>query len=181
MRKTIRKVAQLVGRCIQGFTLGLCITVLFPYACGLLSYGVTYSGCTAEQEWLDEATLYLRALECRAKDPQVKEVLHYTVTRYNTIGPFDVAISRCNWILCVPPGAYVIGINTPTCPGLTLDAEVLSMPVEVGALVLVHEAMHDYYPYFGHSHVTPVMAKVEKLSLDSGTYGTIRFTKRVFN
>ena len=181
MNKILRQLKNQFKNLVKGFVLAGCVWFLFPFACGILSYGTTYTGGVSEQEWLDEAVQYLCFLHHRATDPQVKEVLQYTIKRYRNIGPFDVSISRCNWVLCHSKNTYAIGINAPWCPGVTLDQEVLTYPVEIGALVLVHEALHDYYPYFGHSHVTPVMAKVEKLSLDSGTYGTIRFTKRVFN
>jgi hypothetical protein len=78
--------------------------------------------------------------------------LDYTIRRYNRIGPFDVAVSRC---VSLDPRCRVVGVNNPFCPGVTLDMEVLTYPIHDGAMVLVHEALHDYWPCFGHKHVTP--------------------------
>ena len=61
------------------------------------------------------------------------------------------------------PGDKTLGANLPTCPGVTLDVTVLGMPIEEGSLILVHEALHDYWPCFGHAHVTPRMDKLERL------------------
>jgi hypothetical protein len=40
---------------------------------------------------------------------------------------------------------------------------VLFYPVHEGAMVLVHEATHDYWPCWGHSYVTPTMKRMEVL------------------
>jgi hypothetical protein len=39
----------------------------------------------------------------------------------------------------------------------------LEFPIHDGAMVLVHEALHDYWPCFGHAHVDPMMERIEKL------------------
>ena len=41
---------------------------------------------------------------------------------------------------------------------------VLLESPEFGALVVLHEAMHDYFPYYGHAHVTPRENKFWSLS-----------------
>jgi len=89
-------------------------------------------------------------------------VFSYAMQRYHRIGPFDVAVSRCD---CLPFQHNVIGVNAPWVPGITLDIDVLLMPVPEGSMILVHESLHDYYPYFGHGHVDPIMSRLEALNM----------------
>ena len=93
--------------------------------------------------------------------PDLQGVLDYTIRRYNHIGAWDVMVLPLS---CPEPGCKVLGINCPWCPGVTLDPEVLSYPIHEGALILVHEALHDYWPYFGHAHVNPRIEKLEAMS-----------------
>ena len=65
--------------------------------------------------------------------------------KYRRVGLFGVRVMQL-------PEAYH-GFNWPTCPGITIDEEVQHIGLKYGALVIVHEAMHDLYPYFGHSHI----------------------------
>jgi hypothetical protein len=124
--------------------------------------GLRYSCCGQridEQQWLDNAIKDLKLTEVCCNDPELKAVLSYTIKRYNKIGGWDVAIMPCpstSSIECA-------GLNNPFCPGVTIDPSVMSLPIHQGALVLVHESLHDYFPYFGHSHVTPIMNRLEAL------------------
>lgn len=133
-------------------------TFVLPYAAGLLSFGTNFGGLT-EQYWLDCAVDHLRTLRLDCDDPELDEVLEYTIRRYNRIGPFDVAVSRCD---LYPLHDNTLGLNNPLVPGITIDIDVLHRySIHTGAMILVHEALHDYPPYVGHSHVTPVMNKLE--------------------
>jgi len=69
-----------------------------------------------------------------------------------------VAVSRCDWY---PLQNHIIGMNNPLIPGITLDIDALRYPLHIGAMTLVHEALHDYPPYLGHGHVDPIMARLE--------------------
>jgi hypothetical protein len=144
--------------------------VILPCGIGYLAHATSFGG-VVEQVWLDEAIAHLKSLrrECGTSGPNsepdddMKEtaaVLNWAIQRYNRIGPFDVAISRCDWM---PFRRDTIGMNNPLVPGITLDIEVLRMPIHDGAMILVHESLHDWPPYLGHRHVTPVMNELEAL------------------
>ena len=51
----------------------------------------------------------------------------------------------------LPEGTH--GYNMPNCPGMTIDEEVPHLGLKYGAMVVVHEAMHDLPPYFFHTHI----------------------------
>lgn len=150
-------------RFLRSVLLGIVIANLTPYALAFASYGTTFGG-VVEQAWLDRAIAHLRVLRSRCDDADLQGVLDYAIRRYNRIGPFDVAVSRCvHPLTSLYPDYRVIGVNNPLVPGLTLDIEVLSYPIHDGAMVLVHEALHDYWPRVGHSQIDPRMEKLERL------------------
>jgi len=133
-------------------------TFVLPYVGGFLGYGTNFGGL-AEQLWLDCVIDHLQTLRLNCDDPELDEVLEYTIRRYSRIGPFDVAVSRCNWF---PSNDYIIGHNNPLVPGVIIDLDVLHRySIHTGAVILVHEALHDYPPYLGHGHITPVIDKLE--------------------
>ena len=113
----------------------------------------------AEQAWLDRAVYYLGILKSRTDDPDLQVVLDYCIKRYNHIGAWDVMV----FPLFTVPGNKALGMNVFYCPGVTLDPEALTYPIHDGALILVHESLHDWWPYFGHKHITPRMLKLEML------------------
>ena len=48
---------------------------------------------------------------------------------------------------------------------MTLDTSLLAeFSAEETALVLAHEALHDYWPYFGHGHINAREKKLYELS-----------------
>jgi hypothetical protein len=96
-------------------------------------------------------------------DPDLCDILDYTIQRYHRIGGFDVAVMPC-FTPDDSDGGYVIGINMPTCPGMCIDPKVLNYPIEIGAMVVVHEAMHDYRPWWGHNHINERERKLYDLS-----------------
>lgn len=144
-------------RFVRGFILGFLISLLGPLVVGYLSYGTQFGG-VVEQIWLNKAIAHLGELRYNCADPELCDVLDYTIDRYNKIGPFDVAVSRCDWY---PLRRKILGINNPLIPGMTLDINVLLLSLHDGAMILVHEALHDYKPYIGHGHVDPIMARLE--------------------
>ena len=134
------------------------VTVV-PLSSGFLAYGTNHGG-VSEQAWLDQAIIHIAWLRDYCdNDPELQGVLDYTIQRYHRIGPFDVAVACCDW-----PGSErgsVLGVNNPLIPGVTLDISTLQLPLHAGAMILVHEALHDYPPYLGHSYVDPMMEKLE--------------------
>ena len=130
---------------------------LAPYVGGL--YYMTTGQHPVEQMWLNHAIEHLKLLKTRTCDPDLQNVLDYCINRYNKVGAWDVMI------LPLPsfPGDKTLGANLTTCPGITLDYETLNMPLRDGSLVLVHESLHDWWPYFGHSQVNWRIEKLSKL------------------
>lgn len=114
------------------------IVLVGPYLTALLP-----GGGSAEQAWLDKVIVRVEEMRDDCDDPEVREILAYTARRYRNIGPFNVQVRSC--------GPGMAGLNVPYCPGVTLDPEI-AKNVDPGAVTLVHEAQHDYFPYFGHSH-----------------------------
>lgn len=148
-------------RILRYVLLGAFIGVIMPAYIG----GVYYSMCGdhyEEQVYLDRCIAHLKDMRAICDDPDLQGILDYTIRRYNKIGPWDVMI----FPLTVVPrvGGKAVGCNDPFCPGMTLDPMVLLESPEFGALVIVHEAMHDYWPYYGHAHVTPREKKFWALS-----------------
>jgi hypothetical protein len=75
----------------------------------------------------------------------MQEIIDYTIKRYNRIGPFGVKIVQ------LPEDT--LGINSPFCRGVTLDESLVDASIGFGSSILVHEAMHDHFPNFGHTHI----------------------------
>lgn len=141
----------------------LLITVL-PACCGYLSHLTTFGGAY-EQLWLDHVIRHLRILrhDCR-DDQELFDVLDYTIQRYHRIGPFDVAVTRCDWYPFKDKDTVILGYNNPLIYGITIDIQTISeLTTHAGAMIVVHEALHDYFPYGGHSHVYPVLDRMEKV------------------
>jgi hypothetical protein len=131
-------------------TLTPCILYFFPH------------GGRYEQAWLNAAISHLRVMRPHCDDPDLQGVLDYTIQRYNRIGPFDVSVQ---WTVNFLPTGRALAYNAPWLPGITLDHDLLHFyPVELGAVILCHEALHDYYPYIGHSHITHRERKLHELS-----------------
>lgn len=133
---------------------GLLYGTLFWFSLPFVG-GCYYVGCgpRPEQAWLDKVVAHIKTLH--SDDPEVQAVLNYTLARYSRIGPWDVMVAP----LASPEGAA--GMNCPWCPGLTIDPQVLSYGIPAGAGVLIHEACHDYSPFF-HPLADPFIEKVEK-------------------
>jgi hypothetical protein len=122
-----------IGWCLQVAILGF---LLSSYLAALLPGGGEY-----EQRWLDKVIAHLETLD----DPEMQGVIDYTIRRYSHIGPFGVSVQQ------LPRTIH--GVNNPFCQGITIDSSVLHDPVPFGASVVLHEAMHDYWPHFWHSHI----------------------------
>jgi hypothetical protein len=118
------------------FWVSVVITFMLPYYSALL-----HRAGPVEQAQFAEArqVLFQQFEECA--DPELRSVLAYTLTRYDRLGPFDVAVH---------PTVFCAGANAPWCPGITIDSEFMGNPVILAGIIL-HEAVHDYSPCFGHA------------------------------
>lgn len=120
----------------KGLLIGALIIFIVPYFSVILHSARPYDRAQfAEAQQL----LAQRLVTC--DNPERRAAIVYTLWRYDRLGPFDVAI--CPTIRCA-------GINAPWCPGITINPEFLD-DSEVLADLLLHEALHDYPPYFGHT------------------------------
>jgi hypothetical protein len=122
------------------FQVVILICVLSPYAALLAPGGGPY-----EQQWLDHVIAHLETKRETCEDPKMQEIIDYTIRRYDYIGPFGVRVVQ------LPEDT--LGYNNPFCRGVTVDESLLDFSLAFGASILVHEAMHDYFPHFGHYHI----------------------------
>jgi hypothetical protein len=156
MKANYRRILWLLSRMTLGALLGFSAP---PYI-----GGVYYSLCgdrQLEQQYLDQCIDHLRHMRVYCDDPDLAGILDYTIDRYHTVGAWNVMFMP---LVGVKPGYKVIGCNDPLCPGVTLDPCLLLELAEDTALVVVHEALHDYRPWYGHDHINPRERKLYKLS-----------------
>lgn len=138
---------------------------------GIPYIGGAYYGFTgnhaAEQQYLDRCIAHLKLMRACCDDPDLQGVLDYTVRRYDRIGAWNVMFMPLTGPVINPGGksGKTIGCNCPWCPGITLDTCLLIQftPEDV-AIVLAHEALHDYWPYFGHGHINAREKRLQELS-----------------
>lgn len=130
MKKPRIKLCLLVG------IIGFCIA---PYLSNLLP-----GGGDTEQQWLDREMKFIERKLETCEDPEMKVVFQHAL-KYNKIGRFKVRVMQ------LPEGTWAY--NMPTCPGITIDEEVLDLPIYLGAWVIIHEGMHDFPPYLCHFHI----------------------------
>jgi len=147
-----------IFKLLRAILLGIFIGLLPPFI-----GGIYYGFCGDhhyEQAWLDSAVDHLKDMRAACDDPDLCDILDYTIARYNKVGAWDVMVAPC--VRVYRDGNKTIGINVPWCPGITIDPEVLTWPVHEGAKVLVHEATHDYWPYL-HPFVDSRTDKIDRL------------------
>jgi len=128
----------------------LLVVFLLPFA-----WTIPSAGTSTDQARLDRLIAKIRCLEQRCNEQKLKQVLGYTADRYDRIGRFGVRI------LPIP---LMSGINIPWCPGLTISPETWSYDDDIVIQILVHEAMHDMCPWFGHYYMRGIV-------LSPGYYG----------
>jgi hypothetical protein len=126
-----------IGLCFVVAVISFCLT---PYFSNLLP-----GGGEDAQWWLDREIAYIERRIEACEDDQVRAAMEYTVKHYRRVGPFGVRVMQ------LPDGTH--GYNMPTCPGVTIDEEVPHLGLKYGAFVLVHESMHNFPPYFAHTHI----------------------------
>lgn len=123
--------------CLLVGIIGFCVA---PYFSNLLP-----GGGEEEQKWLDKEIAFIERRVETCEDDYVRSAMEYVLKNYREIGIFRVRVMQ------LPEGTHAY--NMPTCPGTTVDEEVLRMGVRYGAFVLIHEAMHNFPPYLGHYHI----------------------------
>jgi hypothetical protein len=126
-----------ISWCIQ---VAITLVILSPFVVAFMP-----GGGDAEQEWLNGVIAHLVECEETCEDERMREMIAYTIRRYDTIGPFGVRVTQ------LPENT--LGLNSPFCRGVTLDEEVMDYNADFGAALLVHEAMHDHPPFFCHWHI----------------------------
>lgn len=122
--------------CFVVALIGFCIA---PYFSNLLP-----GGGSKEQRWLDREMKFIEQRLETLKDPEMRVAFEYAL-KYNKIGRFRVRVMQ------LPEGIWAY--NMPTCPGITIDEEVLDLPLSFGAFVIIHEGMHEFFPYLCHFHI----------------------------
>jgi hypothetical protein len=122
------------------FVVALIGFFISPYLSNLLP-----GGGEEAQRWLDNEIAYIEHRIPGCDNARMREAFQYTVDHYRRIGPFGVRVMQ------LPDSIH--GFNNPFCPGITIDEEVPHMSRRYGAKVLIHEAMHNFPPYFGHFHI----------------------------
>jgi hypothetical protein len=122
------------------FVIALVCFCIAPYLTNLLP-----GGGEEEQKWLDRVIARIERRIETCEDDYVRSAMEYTVKHYRRVGLFGVRVMQ------LPEGTH--GYNMPTCPGITIDEEVTHLSAWYGAYVLIHEAMHNFPPYFFHTHI----------------------------
>lgn len=143
----------------------LVVQLSIPYIGGAY-YGLT-GDHAAEQQYLDRSIAHLKLMRAFCDDPDLQGILDYTIRRYHKIGAWNVMFMPLTGPVINPGGnsGKAIGCNCPWCPGVTLDTCLLvEFTPEETAIVLAHEALHDYRPYFGHGHINAREKKLQELS-----------------
>jgi len=120
----------------KGLLIGALIIFITPFL-----FAILHNVGPHDRAQFAEAQRILAQRLMTCDNPEKRAVIVYTLWRYDKLGPFDVAV--CSTIRCA-------GINAPWCPGITIDSAFLD-DSEVLADLLLHEALHDYPPYFGHT------------------------------
>jgi len=143
----------------------LVVQLSIPYIGGA-HYGFT-GNHAAEQQYLDRCIAHLKLMLACCNDPDLQGVLDYTIQRYDRIGAWNVMFMPLTGpVINAGRGSgKTIGCNCPWCPGITLDTCLLvEFTPEDAAVVLAHEALHDYWPYFGHGHINAREKRLQELS-----------------
>ncbi len=123
--------------CIVVALTGFCLA---PYLSNLLP-----GGGREAQRWLDTEIAYIERRIETCEDDYIRSAMEHTVKYYQRVGLFGVRVMQ------LPD--HIHGYNHPLCPGITIDEEVPHRSLKYGARVLIHEAMHDFPPYFCHFHI----------------------------
>ena len=160
-RFSLRRLLRLVVAAFIGGVLSGVLGIVAPPYIGGLYYSLC-GGHEQEQEYLDRCIEHLKVMRAYCDDPDLCEILAYTISRYRKVGAWDVMFMPLTG--CVKPSCKVIGCNEPLCPGITLDPCLLLDAPEDTAIVIVHEALHNYWPYVGHDHINDRERKLYELS-----------------
>lgn len=124
---------------IVGVFIGLILLPLGMY--------IPNPGTDADCVKLDRLVGTMEEMRWDCDDPELRDLLDYTSRQYRYISRWSVRIVDYG-------NLGIAGLNWPHMPGLTLDRwfwDECDDNTLIG--LMLHEAMHDYYPYFGHDHM----------------------------
>ncbi len=133
-----------VIRIVAGVIIGLAFLPLGMY--------IPSPGTDADCVKLDRLVGTMEEMQRDCKNPELRDLLEFTSQQYRYISRWSVRI--------VDYGDLdIAGINWPHLPGMTLDRwcwDECDDNTLIG--LMLHEAMHDYYPYFGHDHMRHIVS-----------------------
>jgi len=125
-------------------------------------------GTAADKAQLRQLVSLMDDYETQCDDPELRELLSYTSDKYRYISRWNVRIVDFGDL-------DIAGMNWPHMPGMSLDRwcwENLEDDSLVG--LMLHEALHDYWPCFGHDHM---MHLVPVRNLNTGQNAWAKFLK----
>jgi hypothetical protein len=137
---------------IAGVFIGLTLLPLGMY--------IPNPGTDADRVKLDRLVGTMEAIQRDCKNPELRNLLGFTSQQYRYISRWNVRI--VDW-----GDLGIAGMNWPHLPGMTLDRwfwDECDDNILIG--LMLHEAMHDYYPYFGHDHMRHIVS-VELGNMDN--------------
>lgn len=128
-----------IVRIIAGVVIGLILLPLGMY--------IPHPGTRADQAKLRGLIDTMEEMQADCDDPELRELFEFTTHHYRYISRWCVRI--------VDYGELdIAGMNWPHMPGMNLDRWCWEECDDITLIGLIlHEAMHDYYPYFGHNHM----------------------------
>lgn len=133
-----------VIRIITAVLIGLILLPLGMY--------IPNPGTEADCVKLDRLVGTMEEMRRICKNPELRDLLEFTSQRYRYISRWSVRIVDYGDL-------NIAGMNWPHLPGMTLDRwcwDECDDNILIG--LMLHEAMHDYYPYFGHDHMRHIVS-----------------------
>lgn len=133
-----------VIRIIVGVFIGMALLPLGMY--------IPSPGTDADSVKLARLVGTMEEMQRTCKKPELRDLLEFTSQQYRYISRWSVRI--------VDYGDLdIAGLNWPHMPGMSLDRwcwDECDDNILIG--LMLHEAMHDYYPYFGHDHMRHIVS-----------------------
>lgn len=133
-----------VIRIILGVFIGMTFLPLGMY--------IPSPGTDADCVKLDRLIGTMEEMQRACKNPELRDILEFTSQQYRYISRWSVRIVDFGDL-------DIAGINWPHLPGMTLDRRCWD-ECDDNTLIglMLHEATHDYYPYFGHDHMRHIVS-----------------------
>jgi len=126
-------------RILAGVIIGLTLLPLGQY--------FPKPGTQADKVKLDRLVGTMEEMWWDCDDPELRDLLEFTSSRYRYISRWNVRIFDYGEL-------DIAGMNWPHMPGMTLDRWCWEKCDDITLIgLMLHEAMHDHYPYLGHDHM----------------------------